>query len=235
MVAAICWYPTLVCIATSLRTGEAWIASALMVSMAGLSLVMATIQGKQGDVPAAFRVTSMNRSNSLLSTFGQIVIFWGTFLWVLPMGIVEAQGYLGWGRFEHPLQTLISASLFVLASCLGLWSGISMATRGGGTPLPTATAPRLVVSGPYRYVRNPMAVARILQGIAVGWFLGSLPVIVYSLAGIVAWHAFVRPTEERELLERFGESYQRYRSRVRVWLPTTNGEQMGREKMGRGQ
>ena len=42
MVAAVTWYPALVCLATSIRTGEAWIASSMMVSMAGLSLAMAT-------------------------------------------------------------------------------------------------------------------------------------------------------------------------------------------------
>jgi protein-S-isoprenylcysteine O-methyltransferase Ste14 len=36
----------------------------------------------------------------------------------------------------------------------------------------------LVIAGPYRYVRNPMAVAGILQGIAVGWYLGSVSVII---------------------------------------------------------
>ncbi|WP_286178349.1 methyltransferase family protein [Rhodopirellula sp. JC639] len=84
-----------------------------------------------------------------------------------------------------------------------------MVTQGGGTPLPTATAPRLVVAGPYRFVRNPLALAGILQGIAVGWLLGSVPVIVYSLTGIFAWHVFVRPAEEQDLLDRFGTRYQR--------------------------
>lgn len=192
----------------------------MMASMAVLSLAMATIQGKQGDAPAAFRVTSMNRFGSLLSTLGQIVIFWGTFLWILPKGIVELQEAINWNLFEHSFQTQASIGLFLLASCLGLWSGISMVTLGGGTPLPTATAPRLVIAGPYRFVRNPMAVAGILQGIAVGWLLGSVPVIIYALTGIVAWHVFVRAVEEQDLLERFGSDYERYRSRVRVWVPT---------------
>lgn len=226
-VAAVCWYPTLVCIATSMRTGEAWIASAMMVSMAGLSLAMATIQGKQGDVPAAFRVTSMNRFGATLSTLGQIAIFWSTFLWVLPMGIVELQDALRWNRFEFPFQTQAAAVMFLLASGLGLWSGISMVTLGHGTPLPTATAPRLVVAGPYRFVRNPMAVAGILQGLAVGWLLGSVPVLAYSLLGGVVWHIVVRPVEERDLLKRFGTSYEKYRRNVRVWVPTMRWQGAG--------
>ena len=95
-----------------------------------------------------------------------------------------------------------------------------MATYGEGTPLPTATAPRLVISGPYRFVRNPMAVAGISQGVAVGWYCGSYAVIVYSLAGVVLWHIAVRPIEEADLKSRFGEAYNDYQRRVRLWLPT---------------
>jgi len=71
----------------------------------------------------------------------------------------------------------------------------------------------------YRYVRNPMAVAGIVQGIAVGWYLGSYAVIVYSLVGAVLWHVVVRPVEEAGLNSRFGKTYTEYRQRVRLWLP----------------
>ncbi|EMI25610.1 methyltransferase family protein [Rhodopirellula europaea] len=220
VVAAVTWYPTLVCIATSLQTGEAWIASAMMVCMAGLSLSMATIHGNTSQSPATIRVASMSSAVATALTLGQTVIFWGTFLWVLPMGIVELQIRLGWQVFQHPLQSPLSGGLFLVASSLGLWSGITMAIRGDGTPLPTATAPRLVIAGPYRYVRNPMALAGIVQGIAVGWFLGSLPVIAYALCGAVVWHVFVRPVEERDLQLRFGADYHRYQKHVRLWIPT---------------
>lgn len=214
------WYPTLVCIATSMQTGEAWIASSMMVTMAGLSLVMATIHGKADQSPATIRVTAMQRWQAVLWTLGQTVIFWSVFLWVLPMGIVELEHDCGINGFEHAFQTPASIGLFVTASCLGLWSGVTMATHGNGTPLPTATAPRLVLAGPYRFVRNPMAVAGIVQGVAVGWYLGSHAVIVYSLAGAVLWHIAVRPAEEADLKLRFGEPFNEYQRRVRLWIPT---------------
>jgi len=222
-VTAVTWYPTLVCIATSIHTGQARIASSMMVCMAGLSLSMATIHGNAIQSPATIRVTTMNRRAALFWTIGQTVIFWATFLWVLPMGIVEIEGHLGWAGFHHMYQTILSVTLLSAASFLGLWSSITMATRGDGTPLPTATAPRLLIVGPYKYVRNPMALAGIVQGIAVGWYLGSYSVIAYSLAGAIVWHTAVRPVEERDLSERFGESYYRYRQTVRLWLPTLPG------------
>ena len=81
------------------------------------------------------------------------------------------------------------------------------------------TARKLVIRGPFRYVRNPMAVAGIGQGIAVGVVLGSGLVIAYSLAGAVIWHVAVRPHEEADLLDRFAEDYRRYRDSTNLWIP----------------
>ncbi|TWU15470.1 methyltransferase family protein [Allorhodopirellula heiligendammensis] len=218
-VAVVTLYPTLVCLATSMQTGEAWIASAMMVSMAGLSLAMATIHGTVDQSAATIRVTAMNRPAAVLWTLGQTMIFWSVFLWVLPMGIVELERYCGIDGFGHAFQSPASIGLFAMASCLGLWSGITMATHGNGTPLPTATARRLVIAGPYQFVRNPMAVAGILQSLAVGWYLGSYAVMVYSLAGAVFWHVVVRPVEELDLAGRFGDDYRRYCKTVSLWFP----------------
>lgn len=219
MLAAMTWYPTLVCLAVSIQSGEAWIASAMMVSMAGLSLAMASIHGNASQSPATIRVTRMDRRAAVCWTLGQTVIFWATFLWVLPLGIVELEGQLGIPDFSQAFQMPVAWTIGAAASCLGLWSGVAMATRGGGTPLPTATAPLLVIAGPYRFVRNPMAVAGIVQGIAVGWLLGSVSVIAYSLIGGVFWHIAVRPVEECDLAEQFGDSYSAYCRSVGLWLP----------------
>lgn len=111
------------------------------------------------------------------------------------------------------------AVVLILASALGLWAAVAMSTRGDGTPLPAATANRLVVAGPYRFVRNPMAVAGIAQAIGVGLLLGSWPVVLYALCGAVYWDRLVRPYEEADLVARFGEPYKEYRARVDCWIP----------------
>jgi protein-S-isoprenylcysteine O-methyltransferase Ste14 len=217
--AAVAWYPTLYCLGVSMLTGEAWIASGMMATMAGLTLAMATIHGTGRQQPAAIRVASMNGAVAVAWTLGQVAVFWATFLWVLPRGIVELETRMGWSNFTHPGQCFASVSLFLAASLLGLWSGVTMATAGHGTPLPTATAPKLVISGPYRFIRNPMALAGILQGLAVGWYLGSFAVLAYAIAGAFVWHVFVRPVEEADLRSRFGDAYERYRQRVQLWIP----------------
>ncbi len=94
-----------------------------------------------------------------------------------------------------------------------------MAFHGRGTPLPTATAPLLVIQGPYRFVRNPMATAGIIQGLAIGWYFGSFGILLYSLLGAHIWHWFVRPVEEKDLTSRFGEAYRDYQASVGLWVP----------------
>ena len=218
-VAIAAWYPTLYCLGASIETDSAWLATASMTCMSGISLIMATMVGNGSQAIAVIRETRLSRTGSIAWTAIQVVIFWSVFLWILPKSIVEIQQRLELPFFAHVGQLVAAALLFLTASWVGLWSALAMTTRGCGTPLPTATAPVLVVSGPYRIVRNPMALAGILQGIAVGWAMGSWLVILYSMAGAVVWHLIARPTEEADLLDRFGDQYLRYQREVGLWVP----------------
>ena len=105
--------------------------------------------------------------------------------------------------------------VLVLASGLGLWSAFAMSTRGGGTPLPAAMPNRLVIAGPYRFVRNPMALAGIVQGAAVGLIASSWLVVLYALLGSLVWNHVARPHEEADLERRFGPEFTAYRDAVR--------------------
>lgn len=136
------------------------------------------------------------------------------------MAIREVEQRIGLVPFSQPYQASLTLAVFVRASSLGLRSAWTMATRGAGTPLPTATASKLVVTAPCRYVRNPMALAGIVQGFSVGWWLGSPSVMAYACVGILVWHYCVRPSEEHDMLVRFGSDYDRYRRSVRLWLPS---------------
>lgn len=153
------------------------------------------------------------------TTAVQIVAFWSTFLWFLPAAVQHLGERLGEPSFAWPSLRWLGPSLFALASALGLTSAWWMSTRGRGTPLPLATAREFVVSGPYRFVRNPMALAGIGQGVAVGLWRDSPLVVLYATAGGLLWHFVARPPEEADLVARFGEPYLAYRRRVAIWLP----------------
>lgn len=77
----------------------------------------------------------------------------------------------------------------------------------------------LIAAGPYRLVRNPMAVAGIAQAVAVGLLVGSWLVVAYGLVGSLMWNFLVRPHEEADLAARFGEEFEEYRRTVGIWVP----------------
>ena len=160
---------------------------------------------------------------NVVKTFGQMIVFWTLFLWVFPQGIRLAESSLGSPPLPWRLSGLSVAVLLVPASLLGVWSAWAMSVIGQGTPFPTDTARQLVVTGPYRYVRNPMAIAGMTQACGVGLYLGSWGVLAYVLVGGVVWNTWARPAEEGDLEQRFGASYAHYKRQVRCWIPTLTG------------
>ena len=200
----------------------------LMLAAAGCSVVALCVM-LLGRLPAEwivqgpfrFRPASAHRTTAahVVATFGQIVVFWGFFLAVLPVAIAFLESRWGFHLPFPPGAVALGAVVLVLASALGIWSAISMSTRGGGTPLPVAMPNRLVVAGPYRWVRNPMALAGIVQAVAVGLMLQSWMVVAYALIGSLVWNHLVRPFEEADLAQRFGDAFEGYRRSVRCWLP----------------
>jgi protein-S-isoprenylcysteine O-methyltransferase Ste14 len=163
------------------------------------------------DAPTAATHTA---ATHMAATARQIAVFWGFFLVVLPL--VAAALEHRWGLSVPFPAIALPVGVFVLtaASALGIASAYVMATLGGGTPLPSRMPNTLVIAGPYRWVRNPMALAGIVQGAAVGLLLSSWLVVGYAIAGSLVWNYVVRPHEEADLERRFGDQFRAYRRRV---------------------
>lgn len=92
-------------------------------------------------------------------------------------------------------------------------------TVGLGTLAPWDPTQRLVVTGIYRYVRNPMigGVKAVLLGEAL--LFGSLPVLAWAGLFIVINLIYIPLVEEPGLYQRFGEDYREYARHVPRWLP----------------
>ncbi len=177
--------------------------------------------------PFAFREAEERSSaRNLRRSLTQLVVFWTTFFVVVPIVVASLERRLNLGLPfpQREIWTIVGIVVFALASALGLWSCITMALLGDGTPLPVETARHLVVAGPYRFVRNPMAVAGGLQTAAVGLVVGSWMVVALAIAGAIVWNAAIRPVEEADLAARFGAPYERYQERVRCWVPVRSGQ-----------
>jgi protein-S-isoprenylcysteine O-methyltransferase Ste14 len=91
--------------------------------------------------------------------------------------------------------------------------------RTAGTPVPVASPPRLVVSGCYRFVRNPIyaGFTAILLGETL--IFGSRGLLEYTAVAWCVGFAAVRYYEEPGLARRFGAEYDAYRRAVPAWLP----------------
>jgi protein-S-isoprenylcysteine O-methyltransferase Ste14 len=156
---------------------------------------------------------------NVVKTALQCALIWPAFLLVLPALLIAVEPLVGAGRFHFPGQAVAGVILFAGFTALNLATGGVLAVRGRGTPLPLDCPNDLVVTGPYAYVRNPMAIAGLGQGAAIAVGVGSWLVLAYVLAGAAVWQLVLRPVEERDLALRFGAAYERYHGAVGCWRP----------------
>jgi protein-S-isoprenylcysteine O-methyltransferase Ste14 len=109
--------------------------------------------------------------------------------------------------------------VIVAGAALYGWCVWNFAAVGNGTPGLWDAPRRVVATGPYRWVRNPIYIAALLVVLGEAWLFMSLPVLAYAGAMAVFFHLFVTGYEERKLGRRFGDSYLEYRRRVPRWVP----------------
>jgi protein-S-isoprenylcysteine O-methyltransferase Ste14 len=130
---------------------------------------------------------------------------------VIAPGIVA--GYVPWRisrwHVEAPLLGISSLRLVgVLLIAAGLTvlldSFARFALQGLGTPVPIFPMRHLVVSGLFRYVRNPMYVAVVKLILGQGLFFGSILVLEYGIAVFMGFYFFVLIYDEPTLMKSYG-------------------------------
>jgi protein-S-isoprenylcysteine O-methyltransferase Ste14 len=104
-------------------------------------------------------------------------------------------------------------------AALALWCIVTFALVGRGTPALFDPPRRLVVAGPYRWVRNPMYLGAGLALAGAALFYKSWALLGYSAAFILVMCLFVVVYEEPTLRATFGPPYVRYCEQVRRWWP----------------
>ena len=108
---------------------------------------------------------------------------------------------LGW----FPLR-VIGVFMIAAGTPVLLDSFVRFAIQGLGTPAPIAPPQRLVVTGLYRWVRNPMYVAVLLLVIGQGLLFGSVRLLEYGIIVWLGFFAFVLLYEEPQLHRKFGQN-----------------------------
>ena len=125
-------------------------------------------------------------------------------------------------RLGAPIPTwapVLGLVLVVAGAAVVLWCILAFALVGKGTPAPFDAPRDFVAAGPYRFVRNPMYLGAAAVIAGAGLMLRSPAATAVALLFLALTHAFVLLYEEPTLERRFGESYRRYKLRVRRWLP----------------
>lgn len=107
----------------------------------------------------------------------------------------------------------------------GIWSVIVQNTIGQGGPVEIGNieispkTKKLVVSGPYKYSRNPMLFGTLLMYLAFALFINSITSVVLVGAIFTFMLTVVVKMEEKRLLNDFGNQYEEYRKTVSIFIP----------------
>jgi protein-S-isoprenylcysteine O-methyltransferase Ste14 len=163
----------------------------------------------------------MTRGRALLGSFAFLGLAPGTAAGLVPWWITR------W-EMRPPLAgvaafRLLGAALAAVGAAAIVESFVRFAVRGLGTPAPVLPPRRLVVTGLYRHVRNPMYVGLVSVVVGQALLFGNATLLGYGLVLWIAFHLFVLVHEEPALVRKFGAEYDAFRANVPRWIPRLRG------------
>ena len=159
----------------------------------------------------------MNRAFALVRALAYSSLFVALLLVYLPARLLSPAGIARPAAMGAA--QLLGLMLVTAGAAFTLWAVVSFALVGRGTPAPFDPPRRLVISGPYRWVRNPIYLGAGVAMAGASLYYGSWGLLVYDSVFLLATHVLVIGYEEPALGKEFGEEYQAYRARVRRWVP----------------
>jgi protein-S-isoprenylcysteine O-methyltransferase Ste14 len=119
-----------------------------------------------------------------------------------------------WSARHYAALPILLAGLAGYLTCLWFFT-----SHGRGTPAPIDPPKRLVMRGPYRWVRNPMYLAVLMVVLGEAVFFRHLTLALYLVFLASAFQLFVVAVEEGALRRRFGAIYSDYCNVTNRWLP----------------
>jgi protein-S-isoprenylcysteine O-methyltransferase Ste14 len=159
-----------------------------------------------------------------------------TFMFILARALTYAVFFVGFFLVFLPARVLSSAGIVrppvagawevaglavgTIGTVLGLGCIFAFVFVGEGTQAPFDPPRRLVVRGPYRFIRNPMYVGAGAAVVGAALFYRSISVFIYACVFLCATHLFVVWFEEPVLRRTFDGEYDAYCERIGRWWPT---------------
>ncbi|MEU8166132.1 methyltransferase [Micromonospora sp. NPDC049004] len=184
----------------------------LVGEVAGLLLVAlpAQLLGRSG----------ADRRRLRTRTLLQVGLFTALLLWFLPSLAFEL-GDGSWARLTglNRTELLVLAQLALLTATPALAAVAEFVTRGGGTPYPWDPPRRLVTTGPYAYLANPMQLSAVVLLLLTAAVTRSATLVLAAVSAVAFGAAVATPHERHDLRARYGDSWRSYRRQVRDWWP----------------
>lgn len=151
-------------------------------------------------------------------------LFFATFVGIfvaLPLGLDK---FLGFPRLlSTPLSIAVSAPILTIGLSLMLWSVVHF-IKVRGTPVPFNPPPKLVTTGPYARVRNPMLTGLFIFLLGLGILFGSISLVfIFTPLFVLLNMLELRAIEEPELEKRLGTEYIEYKKRTPMFIPQLKG------------
>jgi protein-S-isoprenylcysteine O-methyltransferase Ste14 len=172
-------------------------------------------------VPALL-IASWTRQKSHLAarTIMQVILFSLIFLVLIPAIILEQTSPAGF-RLPSLLywQNQFAIQMIIIFAVIGISAVQEFKERGGGTPFPWDPPERLVTTGLYAYVANPMQISMVLIYPVLGFLLNNTWVVLAGIMAIIFYSGIAHWHQDHHLSKTFGDSWRLYRKNVRPWFP----------------
>jgi protein-S-isoprenylcysteine O-methyltransferase Ste14 len=139
----------------------------------------------------------------------------GLLLGAMPIWLVQTDTAL----FSFGVFRWLAVPFWGIGTAVMLWCAWAFTVRGRGTPSPTDPPRELVVSGLYRYVRNPIYLGVLAVFVGYVFWHPSRAILLCPVLVAVSSHLFVIFYEEPHLRKTFGAAYDAYCKAVPRWVP----------------
>jgi len=161
---------------------------------------------------------SSSQIRTLLTPIGMLFFF--TVLALLIFVSLQLDKFLGFPKLIFtPANIILSAFILAIGLFLVLWSILHF-IKVKGTPVPFNPPPKLVTTGPYTYVRNPMLTGLFILLFGLGILFRSISLVfIFTPIFILLNVLELRAVEEPELEKRLGKEYLEYKKRVPMFIP----------------
>lgn len=162
--------------------------------------------------------TGTRKTRTLLTPVGLLIFALFTGLFIALSMLTDRWLSLTW-PLPNGFSWLISTLLIITGAGGTAWSAFHF-LKVKGTPVPFNPPPKVVNTGPYRFVRNPMLTGVFLLLFGIGFAIKSPSLVVFFTPLYILVNAWeLKEIEEPELVKRLGENYVAYRRQTPMFVP----------------